>query len=311
MSFSAEPLQIDSEETGQSITSFIHSVFRSLKREVAIIGLSGGLDSSLVATLAVKSLGAEKVKLYYLPERDSKPLHQKHALLMAEKLGIELKSISITPALRALRVYSLLPLRYFPGYKLKARVVDIGQKILLKHRGGEILRTRFGGKGGAWIWKANAYISAKHRVRSIILFREAERLNGMVIGAANRTEWMTGTFTQFGCDHNADIMPILHLYRSQLESLAAHLELPEEIRSKSADPDVLPGLDNKGEFLGSFEIADQILWGIENGIAEEELSAKFGQEKVIYIKSLMEESAHYREAPYSLLDTLVSSVPIC
>jgi|GEM_PF-3320127 len=55
---------------------------------------------------------------------------------------------------------------------------------------------------------------------------------GMVVGAANRTEWLTGTFTQFGCDHIADVMPILHLYRSQLEVLATHLHLPEEIRKK-------------------------------------------------------------------------------
>ncbi len=301
MNYPIEPLQINPEGTTQAITSFIQTVFHDLNRKVAVMGLSGGLDSSLSATLAVKSLGAEKVKLYYLPERDSNPLHKKHAQLMADTLGIELKVMSIVPALRALRVYSLLPLRYFPGYELKARVVDSGQKILLKHRGGEILRTRLGGKGGTWIRKANAYISAKHRVRSVILFREAERLNGMVIGSANRTEWMTGTFTQFGCDHIADIMPLLHLYRTQLETLALFLNLPEEIRTKKADPDVLPGLSDKGILLGSFEMADQILWGFENNIPEEELKSKFGKVKVMYIKSLMEESAHYREAPNALL----------
>lgn len=265
------------------------------------MGLSGGLDSSLAAVLAVISLGAENVKLYYLPDRDSNPLHYKDARLIADNLNIKLDVISIMPALRALRIYSLLPLRYFPGYKLKARVVAFGQKNLLKHRGGEILRTRLSGKGGIWIRKANAYISAKHRIRSIILFREAERLNGMVIGSANRTEWMTGTFTQFGCDHIADVMPLLHLYRTQLESLAIFLDLPEEIRTKKADPDVLPGLNDKGILLGSFESADQILWGLENGIPEKELKAKFGKEKVAYIKTLREESTHYRESPYALL----------
>jgi len=80
---------------------------------------------------------------------------------------------------------------------------------------------------------------------------------------------MTGTFTQFGCDHCADIMPLLHLYRSQLVPQAEYLNLPQEILSKKADPDVLPGLDDKGALLRSFDIVDQILWCLENEVSLE------------------------------------------
>jgi NAD+ synthase len=149
--------------------------------------------------------------------------------------------------------------------------------------------------------RANAYINAKHRVRTVILFREAEKMNGLVVGAANRTEWLTGTFVQFGCDHNADLMPLLHIYRSQLEDLARFQGLPSAILEKESDTDILPGLEDKGVMMGSFQIADQILWGIENGISLSELSAKFDQELVQYLNSLVQDSVFYREAPYSLL----------
>jgi len=135
----------------------------------------------------------------------------------------------------------------------------------------------------------------------VILYKEAEHSQGLVIGAANKTEWMTGTFTQWGCDHCADLMPLLHLYRSQLIPLAEWLELPEEIIHKKADPDVLPGLDDKGELLGSFEEADLILWGLENQIPLSDLEERFGKEKVNYIQTLADNSACYRETPYSLL----------
>ena len=301
MDWSSDHLSFDPEETVRSIKQLIQSRFRQLNRDVAIIGLSGGLDSSLAAALTVMSLGSEKVRLYYLPERDSKSIHREHANIIARELDTELQIISIRSGLKALRIYSLLPINILPGQKLKAWLVKFGRRKFQPGSQGEFLRIRLNGSGNSLIRRANAYISAKHRMRSLILYREADRLNGLVIGAANRTEWLTGTFTQFGCDHCADIMPLLHLYRSQLELLAAHLGLPEEIRSKTADPDVLPGLNDKESLLGTFEEVDQILWGLENQIPVAELAAHFGQQKVLFITKLMRESAYYREAPYTLL----------
>lgn len=294
-------LILDAPAETERITRFIQDKFQNLGRKVAMIGLSGGLDSSLAAALAVKSLGASRVRLYYLPERDSNPRHRQHAFLMARELGADLQVISITPALRALRIYSLLPLGFFPGRKLKARAVEWGRRRFLESSQGEFLSIRLNGSGGSWVFRGNAYASSKHRVRSVVLYREAERLNGMVIGAANRTEWLTGTFTQWGCDHNADVMPLVHLFRTQLESLAVYLSLPPEILHKKADPDVLPGLNDKSALLGTFQDADGILWGLENHLPLKELKERFGESKVSYMQSLLEKSAYYRETPYTLL----------
>lgn len=301
MDWTRSALLIDPQQTINEIGSFIQDRFTKLNRKVAIVGLSGGLDSSLMASLAVRCLGKNQVKLYYLPERDSKPLHRRHATQLSQQLSVKLKVIKITPALRALRVYRLLPLSFFPGQKLKAWAVAYVKKQLLSRTDGEFLSARLTATGGFWVARANAYVSAKHRMRSVLLYKEAERSQGLVIGAANKTEWMTGTFTQWGCDHCADLMPLLHLYRSQLIPLAEHLGLPEEIIHKKADPDVLPGLDDKGKLLGSFKEADLILWGLENQIPLSDLEERFGKEKVNYIQTLVDNSAYYRETPYSLL----------
>ena len=301
MDWTKSALVINPHQIEQEILAFIKNHFNSLNRIVAILGLSGGLDSSVMATLAVKSLEKDQVKLYYLPERDSKSIHRLHAILLAEHLGLNLTIIKITPALRALNIYRLLPLNYFPGQKLKTRAVSFGKKQLLSRSNGEILLSRLASSGGSWVSRGNAYVSAKHRLRMVTLYKEAERNCGLVIGAANKTEWMTGTFTQWGCDHCADLMPILHLYRSQIESLAKFLNIPKEILQKKADPDVLPGLDDKGELLGSFQKADLILWGLENQISLNDLQDRFGSEKVAYIQTLVKNSAQYRESPYSLL----------
>ncbi len=294
-------LKTDPEVAIPEITSLIQDRYQALNRRSAIVGLSGGLDSSLTAALTAKSLGKDLVKLYYLPERDSKPIHRQHAKILAEHLDLDLDILNISPALKALRVYQLLPLRFIPTKKLKARAVEYGRNKFLTLTQGEFLSTRLAATGGSWVARGNAYASAKHRMRMVALYLKAESTRAIVIGAANKTEWMTGTFTQFGCDHCADVMPLLHLYRSQLIQIAEYLNLPQEILSKKADPDVIPGLDDKGALLGSFEEADKILWGLEHGIPLEKIENEFGKAQVEYIQTLVTNSAYYRETPYSLL----------
>ena len=301
MDWTQSALNLNLSLTVNEISALIQDRLQHLNRKNAVIGLSGGLDSSLTASLAVQSLGKYRVKLYYLPDVDSKPLHKQHARQLASQLDINLNILRITPVLRTLGIYKMLPLRFFPTQKLKAQVVEYGRKKYFNKPQGELLTTRLTSSGDSWIARANAYISAKHRIRMVALYLAAERARGLVIGAANKTEWLTGTFTQWGCDHCADIMPLLHLYRSQLIPLAEHLGLPKEIIRKKADPDVLPGLEDKGTLLGSFHDADLILWGLENQVSLVQLRERFGIDKVDFIQVLLKSSAHYRETPYSLL----------
>lgn len=292
-------LMLDLEEEVERITRFINGKRRELNRDGVIIGLSGGLDSAVVAYLTRRSISPDKITLLYLPERDSKKIHKNDAYLIAESLEIELRIVDISQSLKVLGVYDLLPFRFVPGNNLKNILVKVG-KAVEKINQFNLLTARLKPKGGTLVAKGNAYGMIKHRMRMVMLYYEANIHNLMVIGAANKSELLTGTFSQWGCDQCADIMPIIHLYRSQVEDLAEYLEIPEKIRSKPADPDIMPGLESKEVLLGSFRELDLILHGLENNFSLEWLYIEFGKDKVKRILELLRLSEFMREAPYTL-----------
>ena len=205
----------------------------------------------------------------------------------------------ITPILTAAGVYDLLPIRFVPGYKLKDILIRFG-KLIENISEKDLLTSRLNPKPESLMAKGNAYGTIKHRTRMVAIYHYANIHNLMVVGAANKTEFMTGTFSQWGCDQCADVMPIIHLYRTQLEFLADYLQIPNRVRNKPADPDIIPGLDNKETLLGSFELADQILFGLENEMDMKDLANHFGDESVQLIRDLFESSRFMRETPYQL-----------
>lgn len=300
MSPNETTLHLDPEITTCQIEEFLRQKHEELNHEGAILGLSGGLDSAIVAYLTARAMGRENVTLLYLPDRDSNPHHRQDAELVAQELGIPLAVQDITPALKGLHLYNLLPLKYLPSRKTKAWLVNLGKRLLYPHRENEILSRRLEARGNSWTAKGRAYGCTKHRLRMVALYLQAEAHNLMVVGTANKTELLTGTFSKWGCDHCAEVMPILHLYRSQLPPLAEYLGVPERVRSKPADPDILPGLDDKGALLGSFVEVDQILWRLENDIPLGELETQFGKEPVKQIARLRRLSAPMRESPYTI-----------
>jgi NAD+ synthase len=295
-----ERLHVDPETACRQIERLLQDKLQTLERSGILVGLSGGLDSSLVAYLAVRSVGREKVSLLNMPERDSKTIHRQHAALVARELGIELQVQDLTPLLESVGAYDLLPLKYVPGRRARGWLVRWAKSLVLRGEKEDLLAARLRPTGHSWLAKGNAYILTKHRARMMLLCYHAEIANLLVVGAANKTEWLTGTFTQWGCDQCADVMPLLHLYRSQLDPLAEYLGLPEAIRYKPADPDVVPGVEDKGELLGSFEQADAILLGLENGLDVDEMAAHFGPENVERVQTLYRLSAHMRQVPYTL-----------
>jgi len=295
-----QELQIDPSVVCREIEDLIQNTLTDLKRDGAVIALSGGLDSAVTAMLTIRGLGAGQVHLLNMPERDSKPIHRKHAKQLAEHLGIRLTTRRITPILSAAGSYRLLPLRFVPGRKLRTKLVDFAKSKLLTHQDSNLLARRLQPKANSWLAKGNAYAIAKHRLRMVVIYQYAEVRNLMVVGAANRTEWLTGTYSKWGVDHCADVMPIVHLYRSQLEKLAVYLEVPEFIRLKAADPDVMPGVNDKGALLGGFSTADQILYGIDRRINPDELRKAYGDKNVDRLIELVDLSKHMRESPYQI-----------
>ncbi len=245
-------------------------------------------------------MGKEKVHLLNLPERDSRSLHRKHAAQVAGELEIELGRMDISELLESLGAYGLLPIGRLPTSAMREAVVRLGRAMLGLDEQKDILQARLHPPARSLIARGNAYAMAKHRLRMVVAYMRAEVANSMVAGAANRTEYLTGTFSKWGVDHCADVMPILHLYRSQVEVLARYLEIPEGIREKAADPDILPGVNDKEALLGSFETTDQILFGLEHEKDRAQLTARFGEDAVEHIAQLRQLSRPMRSVPYQL-----------
>jgi NAD+ synthase len=294
-------LVLDLVDEAGRIEDFIRQQLEAYQRKGIAIGLSGGLDSAVTAALAVRAVGAEKVTLVNLPERDSSPVHQRHARIFAKHLGAPLEVIPITPTLRAAGTYRLLPLRFVPGRELRGKLVSWAKTRFLRRNEDSLLADRLRPPENEFVARGNAYAIAKHRMRMVRLYQFAETHHLMVAGAANRTEWLTGTFSKWGIDHCADVMPIVHLYRSQVENMGAALALPDYLLNKPADPDVIPGVNDKAALLGDFETVDRILAGLELGLSPQALSTVYPEETVSRLVELLALSRHMRESPYSLL----------
>ncbi|MFX0181763.1 MAG: NAD(+) synthase [Candidatus Hodarchaeota archaeon] len=293
-------IALDAPAVCNEISNLLKSMIKILNRDGAVVSVSGGLDSAVAATLTVHSLGTEKVHLLNMPEKDSSPIHRRHVKQLAEHLNVQLTIKSITSILKATGTYRLLPLRFIPTRRLRERVFSYRRSKMSSEDEEDILVNRLRPIANSWVAKVNAYAMSKHRTRMLVLYQYAEVHNLMVVGAANRTEWLTGTFSKWGVDHCADVMPLIHVHRSQLDELAEYLQIPKSIRTKAADPDIVPSFSNKEELLGNFATVDKILYGIEKKITKDELCRIYGKILVERVFILQELSKHMRESPYTL-----------
>ncbi|MCK4385728.1 MAG: NAD(+) synthase, partial [candidate division Zixibacteria bacterium] len=139
MRFNKNILNIDPENVFQEICEFTRKVvFDEFRKEGVVVGLSGGIDSSLVSTLSVKALGKENVLGVILPEKESNPISQAYANRLAKKLEIRTETINITPALESLRSYekrNLVVKKVFPEFSEDHRFkIGLPQNLLKSSR---------------------------------------------------------------------------------------------------------------------------------------------------------------------------------
>jgi NAD+ synthase len=121
----------------------------------------------------------------------------------------------------------------------------------------------------------------------------------MVVGCANRTEALTGFFVKFGIDHNADIMPLLPLYKTQVFELARWLELPDNLINKPPSPDMIPGITDEYAFELSYIELDMLLYALlHNIVPDDDHLAR----KLDYVRSLYERSRHMQQVYVPDLD---------
>lgn len=291
-------LTIDPEPVAGRIERFISEAFSERRASGIVLGLSGGLDSSVVAALSVRSLGSDRVLALIMPERDSSEESAEDARLHAEQLGIERIVEDLTGALRDIGCYDsgasdLVRLR--KGVRIAINLLPgAARKGFL---------TNLDGTGGQQFQRFLAFYRMKHRLRMIVLYREADKRNMLVMSCANRTELETGLFVRYG-DDSGDMAPIKHLYKTQVFELGRYIGLPAKILEKPPSPDLFSGMKDE-EILGiGYSELDSILWCLSRGLTDEEVMDKTGSNRkaIEFVKEIRIRSKWLREPPSSLTE---------
>ncbi|HTG97379.1 MAG TPA: NAD(+) synthase [Burkholderiales bacterium] len=275
-------LALDAEAEIERIAQSLRAqVLGGFRRRGAVLGLSGGIDSSVVAALCVRAFGKEKVLGLFMPERHSSDDALTLGRLLADALGIEAIVEDIAPALEGLGCYrrqdeairSIVP-QYGPGWKCKLvlpSILEAGRlnvtRLTVQSPAGEISTVRLTPTAYLQIVAATNY---KQRVRKMTEYYHADRLNYAVAGTPNRLEYDQGFFVKQG-DGAADVKPIAHLYKTQVYQLAAQLGIPEEIRRRPPTTDTfsMPQTQEEFYFALPYGRMDLCLYALNHGIAAE------------------------------------------
>ncbi len=287
--FSPDTLKLDAEAEIEHISNWIReTVMKDLRKRGVVLGLSGGIDSSVTAALCARALGPAKVTGIFMPEHDSDPESLRLGKALAEAVGVETVLEDIGPALAAAGCYTRRD-----GF-IRQIVPEFGEGWGCK----VVLEDALTGRGYniSWLVVANpageqsrhrmpldvylgmiAAANMKQRTRKQIEYYHADRLNSAVAGTPNRLEYDQGFFVKNG-DGAADFKPIAHLYKSQVYQLAEALGVPAEIRSRPPTTDTwsLPQGQDEYYFSLPYDRMDLCLYGLDNGIAREEVGEAAG-----------------------------------
>jgi NAD+ synthase len=295
-------MKIDPEKLSLSLEDFIKEHMDKLEREGVILGLSGGIDSAVVAALCKRAVGSEKTLALMMPEKDSREEHVKDALNFAKELGIATRLMDITPYLKELEVYKLAPLSRIPFLgRLRGPLIKKAYRYYERETGETPFSASITGlknkEYSSFISKRNAYYRIKHRLRMVLLYLYGELENRLVVGTANKSEYQIGYFVKHGCDDATDIMPLLNLYKTQVRELARYLNIPSRIIEKPPSPDIIPGIIDEEAIGIPYEKLDLILLALEKGWEIPEIAKALGMEekRVVYVKNLIQKSEHMRK----------------
>lgn len=318
--FGRHSLELDAAAETERIVTFLREgVTGGLHRQGAVVGISGGINSSVVLALCVRAFGAERVVGILLPERESSPDSAELAYLLAEKFSVNTVLEDISGALLGAGCYQrrdeamqrVIP-EYQPGWKtkivlpgdlLERATLNIFQLVVTSPEGVEY-RKRLPPQEFRQIVGASNF---KQRMRMAMLYYHAELRNYVVAGTAQKNERDLGFFVKYG-DGGSDINPITHLYKTQVFQLASYLGVPEEIQGRTPTTDTYPGGSTQEEFFYRipFETLDLIWAGHERGISQEQiataldLSVEQVGNVVKDILSKRQATAYLREAPVGL-----------
>jgi len=282
-------LRLDPVAATRQIVEAILRQVADLGRRGVVVAMSGGVDSSLTAALAVQAVGAERTFGLFLPEAESDPESVSLARQVAEHYGIRYHLEDIAPVLSALGCYArrdaairtLVP-GYGPGWGCKVCLAAPGLDsdslnlpiLVVQPPGGPPERLRLPADTYRALIAATNF---KQRVRKMFEYYHADRLHYAVLGTPNRLEFDQGFFVKGG-DGLADLKPIAHLYKSQVYQLAEHLAVPEPVlrRPPTTDTWTLPQSQEEFYFGIPTALLDVLLHAYVDGEPAGRVAARLG-----------------------------------
>ncbi|MES9945701.1 MAG: NAD(+) synthase [Candidatus Thiodiazotropha sp.] len=319
--YEAEILNFDRDKEVEKICESMRDIMRTkLRRRGVVVAVSGGIDSSVSAALAVKAFGPKKAFFIQLPEVDSAQDTQSRGSQLIEHLGVDHTTHNIAATLEAIGCYQARDeaiVKTFPEYAegWKNKIVIKGGldgqvnhfSLVVQDPQGQQFEKRLDLKEYLQIVAATNY---KQRIRKTIEYYHADRLNYAVIGTPNRLEYDQGFFVKNG-DGSADLKPIAHLYKTQVYALAKHLGLPDSICNAIPTTDTysLPQGQDEFYFALPYQEMDKALWALNIGATANELAEMLGitQEQASFVFQDIQnkrKTTHYLHAKPYLIEAL-------
>lgn len=280
MTYHRDVLRIDpAAVTDELVANLRRDMRQTLRRTGAIVGISGGIDSSVVLALCVRAFGAGRTVGIMMPERDSSPESVTFARLVADQFGVETVLEDLTDALTGFGCYARRDeaiRRVFPHYEsgYKARIVLPGNiletdalnvfYLTIISPDGKEESKRLNARDLLQIVAASNF---KQRSRMTMLYYHAELRNYAVVGTPNKNEHDQGFFVKWG-DGGYDVAPIRHLYKTQVFQLAEYLDIPAAIRQATPTTDTYSAPTSQEEFFFRlpFEVMDLLWYAMEHDV---------------------------------------------
>jgi NAD+ synthase len=320
--FHKDILSIDPAAMTERIVAHLRqSVLSVCSRKGAVIGLSGGVDSSVVFALCVRAFGPERALGLMLPEKESSPENVVLVRKLARALGATPIVEDITAALEGFGCYrrrdeamrQVFP-EYDSTYKAKISLpsdllnraaMNLFSLTIISPEGVEQTRRL----PLAAYRQIVAATNFKQRTRMAMLYHHAELHNYAVIGTANKNEREQGFFVKYG-DGGCDVDAIVHLYKTQVYQLAAYLDLRAEIQRRAPTTDTYSAPTTEEEFFFRlpFKTMDLLWYAQEHGVTADEAAQVMDltpqQIERAYgdFEQKRRATAYLRSAPLTLLD---------